>query len=134
MSRWCHASASIFGDTIFWGTHKELTKKVQTALLDAPKITGSEGNLDVYVNAISGYTMSIGLKKQLQNQVVITLAGDLRDTDYEQVTKELNEFLEFVKLHIFDDLLGVRSCVASINDEFVNHPIILWANESFMGS
>lgn len=128
MSRWCHVSASIFGDSIFWDTHEELTKKVQTALANAPKITGSEGDLDMYVNAISGYTL-IGSNKQLQNQVVITLAGDLRDTDYEQVTKELDEFLEFAKQHVFCGLLGVRSCGATINDELVKHPIILWANE-----
>ena len=133
MSRWCHVSASIFGDSIFWGTHEELTKKVQTALANAPKIKGSEGDLDIYVNAISGYTL-IGSNKQLQNQVVITLAGDLRDTDYEQVTKELNEFLEFTKQCIFCGSLGVRSCGAIINDEFVNHPIILWTDKSFMGS
>ena len=156
MSRWCHVSATILGDSKFAGSHSELVEEVQKVLEKAPKVTGSERDLDVFVNAISGYSSwtSCDCKNckygntvkyleeggftcecdeewecpsgEAQNEVVITLAGDLRDRDYRQIANELDKFLKFIKKHIFVNEYDIRNCVAIINDEYIKKPIILW--------
>lgn len=56
MSMWTHITACISLETGAIMKKPELKKYVQNYLSKAPKITGSEGNADVFVNIQSGYS------------------------------------------------------------------------------
>lgn len=56
MSRWVHITSCMSVDTCI-GDHN-LIDLVKATLIKAPKITGSEGDADIYVNLQSGYNYS----------------------------------------------------------------------------
>lgn len=100
---------------------------VQKELKEAPKITGSEGGADVFVNVQSGYDFFIGRdcshcpyeytkipenmddatcappqdyecpEGKYQTRVVISVQGDLRDRMKDQTQKEFDEFYKFLE-------------------------------------
>ena len=125
MSRWNHVSATIFLDVKFKEERVALLNIVQSILMNAPKITGSEKDADVFVNVLSGYNEKISMdcercayrdtvkregnsfycdanddyvcpSREIQDEVVITIAGDLRDKYYLKTKKELDNFLIYV--------------------------------------
>lgn len=53
MSYWTHIVAAIDVDT--YKQSRTIKEDVEKMLTDAPKITGSEGPADVFVNVLSGY-------------------------------------------------------------------------------
>lgn len=55
MSMWTHITACLSVETGLTEKRNELKKIIQKELEEAPKITGSEGNADVFVNVQSGY-------------------------------------------------------------------------------
>ena len=57
MSRWTHITACLSVDTYMEEPRKELRKQVKGYLKGAPKITGSEGNADIFINIISGHNL-----------------------------------------------------------------------------
>ena len=58
MSCWTHITACLSVETGMVEKRPELRKKIKQFLKDAPKITGSEGSADVFVNIQSGYNFS----------------------------------------------------------------------------
>lgn len=125
MSSWTHIAAVIDVDTNI--ISKNLQKKVEELLSKAPKITGSEGDADVFINVLSGYNyytssdcreckygesfieneseeescdadeFFICPSGNYQTRVVITILGDQRDRMREQTKKEYKEFMRFIE-------------------------------------
>lgn len=124
MSMWTHIIASIDVDTYI--KSKNLKKDVEKLIKNAPKITGTEGNADIFVNVLSGYSMSTSCDcfrckygktvvyhseggfscdadenyecpyGEYQTRVVITVVGDLRNREKNRTDKEWNSFYNFV--------------------------------------
>jgi len=124
MSYWTNITACIVVDT-----NKELLdikSYVENILKDAPKITGSEGCANVFVNVKTDHNVYMSRDCRIckykdsyqkddkyewcnadenykcpdaeyQTQVVITISGNLRDRYYELTKEEYNEFLKFLK-------------------------------------
>lgn len=141
MSMWTHIVAVIDADTFVDSKH--IKKEVQKMLKDAPKITGSEGNADVFVNVLSGYNHYISAdceaccfgptirylndgfscdapdttkcpEGKYQTRVVITVIGDLRDRMREQTKAEWLQFKEFVNKKINGNGFETRNCACRI--------------------
>lgn len=55
MSRWTHITACMSVETGIVEKRAEMKKQIKKYLKKAPKITGSEGPADVFVNIPSGY-------------------------------------------------------------------------------
>lgn len=55
MSHWTHITACLSVETGITAKKRDLKRKVKTILAQAPEITGSEGNADVFVNIQSGF-------------------------------------------------------------------------------
>lgn len=125
MSKWNHVSATIFLDVKFEEEKLALYNIIESILFNAPKITGSEKDADVFVNILSGYSGKIYKdcercvykdtvqgegnsfsceadeefecpSREFQDGVVITIAGDLRDKHYLKTKQELDEFLIYI--------------------------------------
>ena len=61
MSCWTHITACLSVETYITEKDTELRKQVQEFLKNAPEITGSEGNADIFVNIPSGYNWFMSL-------------------------------------------------------------------------
>lgn len=55
VSRWTHITACFSVDTFIQDPPKKLIKQVKDYLKNAPKITGSESDADIFVNIQSGH-------------------------------------------------------------------------------
>lgn len=124
MSSWTHIAAIIDADTFM--CMKDLLADVKEMLAAAPKITGSEGPAEVFVEVLSGHNTTISrdcencrykstikhLKEgfscdspsnficpggKYQTRVVISVIGDLRDRTEAQTKKEWEAFRDFVE-------------------------------------
>lgn len=126
MSLWTHVVAAYYIDT--YKQDKNIKDYVEKLLENSPKITGSEGNADVFVNVKNGHNVWMsgdchacpyektivnldeggftceaeeGFKcpeGKYQTCVVITVVGNLRDKMKEKTKKELREFERYLKL------------------------------------
>ena len=101
MSNWTHIIGSLYVET--YTERKNIKKYVENVLKEAPKITGSEDDTDIFVNQLSGYNVSSWKTDKndnflhYQTCVCITLAGDLRDRCMKQTEDEFKEFIKFIK-------------------------------------
>lgn len=101
MSNWTHITGTLYIET--YKERKNIKKYAEKILKNAPKITGSESDTDIFVNSLSGYNVSSWKKDKngdflkYQTRVCITLAGDLRDREINQTEEEFNEFIKFIK-------------------------------------
>lgn len=119
MSMWTHIVASIDVDT-FKESHT-IKEDVEKMLEKAPKITGSEGPADVFVNVLSGSDITDVNGDEFQTRIAITVIGDLRDRTKDQTEKEWNEFKDFIGVEpefYSDDREGlnfeIRNCSCNI--------------------
>ena len=118
MSHWTHIIASIDVDT--YHNDKDIKGYVENILANAPKITGSEGPADVFVNVKSGWNHSTwdeeaNERERYQTRVVITVLGDLRDRERWRTRDEWYAFRDYVKARVgygYD----FRNCVCRIHD------------------
>ena len=55
MSQWTHITACLSVETFIEEPKKELLKQVKTYLKNAPKITGSERDANIFINVVSGH-------------------------------------------------------------------------------
>jgi hypothetical protein len=117
---WTHITACLSVDTGLVEPRGHVKKVITKELKEAPKITGSEGAADVYVNVPSGYNCFIGRdcchcphytgeadcepphdfecpEGRYQTRVVISIQGDLRDRMKDQTRDEFKEFLKFIE-------------------------------------
>lgn len=142
MSFWTHIVAAIDVDT--YKTSNTIKEDVEKMLEGAPKITGSEGPADVFVNVLSGYNHWTScncdcceygktvryLDKggfecdadkeykcpsgEYQTRVVITVIGDLRDRMKDTTKEEWKAFKKYIEKHIDGDGFGIRNCTCKI--------------------
>lgn len=124
MSMWVHIIAAIHVET--YVEEKDLETYIKEKLKNAPKITGSESNADIFINKKSGFNTwtncdcehceykktikNCGKNKftcespddfqcpegKYQTRAVITVLGDLRDRILEETTKEYEEFILYI--------------------------------------
>ena len=142
MSAWTHIIAAIDIDTYI--EDKNIKSVVEELLKESPKITGSEGNANVFVNVLSGYNHSTNCdcknceylktiqktkdgficdspdgydcpEGKYQTRVVITVIGDLRDRHKSTTHKEWNKFNNFVAKKIYGKRgFEIRNCACVI--------------------
>lgn len=141
MSHWTHIAAVIDVDTYIQSP--TIQSDVEALLEDAPKITGSEGPAEVFVNVLDGYNCWTTdcrrcefyggkaedggfycnadrekgdkcLTGKYQTRVVITVLGDQRDRMRDQTKREWLEFKKFVAEKVNGEGFGVRNCACTI--------------------
>ena len=141
MSNWTHIVASIDAETYIYS--KDIQSVVEDMIKNAPKITGSERDADIFVNKLSGYNCSMSFdcnacqyKDTLQSddegfwcdapegfvcpdgkyqtRVVITVIGDLRDRHREQTKREWLAFKDYIAKHINENGFCIRNCSCNI--------------------
>jgi hypothetical protein len=142
MSNWTYIVSTIDIDTNIEDIN--IKERVLEILKDAPKITGSERNADVFVNILSGHNVSIGCdcehcknkesiinyengsfscerednficpEAEYQTRVIITIAGSLRDRVKEETKEEYKKFIKFIKSQ--PDFYIMNKTVSIINN------------------
>lgn len=128
MSMWTHIVAAIDVDTCI--ECDDIENRIEKLLKIAPKITGSEGDADVFVNVLSGYNMYTSKdcdrcefgnsivhldegvftceapvnyecpSGKYQTRAVITVIGDLRDRTRDRTKAEWMEFKKYIDKNI----------------------------------
>lgn len=119
MSVWTHIVAVL--DVNTYAEVDDIEAYARKKLENAPKITGSEEDAVVFVNAVPGYNISTGADcsrcehgaanhtvcnapedyvcphGEYQTRVVVTVQGDLRDREQEQTWSEWFKFKSFIE-------------------------------------
>ena len=96
-------------------TQAEKDYILQTVIAHLPKVTGSEGDMDIHVIKRFGYNVwsnrdELGNRVQdfkIQSQYFLVLDGNLRDRYYEDTFKELNNFLNRLAKRLIVDSVYV---------------------------
>ncbi len=104
MSYWTHITACIYLETDI--ESHNIKDIVEKKLQDAPKITGSEGNADVFVTPLSGHNLWTS-EGEYQTSVCIAIIGDLRDR-FKKETQA--EYMKFRKWLLKDFEIRQSSC------------------------
>ena len=142
MSMWTYIVAAIDVDTYI--ESKTIKSDIEKLLEEAPRITGSERNADVFVNVLSGYNSSTNCdcdhcvyqptvrhcedggfmcdapedyecpEGDYQTRVVITVIGDLRDRMKDQTKDEWNAFKKYIAKYINGNGFDIRNCTCKI--------------------
>lgn len=136
MSKWVYVVGTIEVET--YNHSKKPKKYLKNLIKDAPKITGSEGPVEVFVNIPSGHSVSItgdcascphgklkGLKMKCkakngdqcttgyyQTKAIISLYGNLRDREIKQTEEEYSAFMRFLEK---DCGLGIDNVALNIS-------------------
>ena len=134
MSYWTHIAACIYLDTDIRDV--KIKEVMEQILRDAPQITGSEGNADIFVNPLSGHNMYISCdcghcpfghtrkkvkngftcqapkeyeckEAEFQTSVALTIIGNLRDRFKDQTKEEYSALLKWLKARF---RVEMRSC------------------------
>lgn len=98
MSMWTHVTGCIYVDTM--QDRKDIKKYIKKILKDAPLITGSEKNADIFINPLSGYNTSVfngDNIEDFQTCAAITIVADLRDREMEKTQEEIVGFTDFIR-------------------------------------
>ena len=98
MSMWTHVTGCIYVDTM--QDRKDIKKYIKEILKDAPLITGSEKNADIFINPLSGYNTSVfngDNIEDFQTCATITIVADLRDREMEKTQEEIVGFTDFIR-------------------------------------
>lgn len=119
MSLWTHVTGAIYVN-MYTQSNEQTLNHARHMLDNAPKVTGSEGDMQTYVNLLSGYSyveFDNGVKRKWQTGVIISLVGDLRDRTIEKTNQELKVFLDYIK----DNKCCMRSLSVTIEDNFTTY-------------
>lgn len=144
MSSWTHIIAAMYVDTSI--LCDDIEQRVKELLEDAPKITGSESDADVFVNVLSGHNFytsddcrrcefgstRVHLEEggftcdasedydcpegYYQTCVVITVVGDMRDRCLKVTSKEWDKFRAFIEKEINGEGFWIRECTCDIRE------------------
>ena len=123
MSRWTHITSCMSVDTCI-ENKKRIKKSIIDYINNAPKITGSESDAEVYVTLQRGYNISSWKQDkadnfiQYQSCIIISIQGDLRDKDGETTKEEFINFLNYIKAKYI-----VRDYSINIEDEWRDESI-----------
>lgn len=119
MSLWTHVTGAIYVN-MYSQSNEQTLNYARHMLNNAPKVTGSEGDMQIYVNLLSGYNHSEfdnGTNRRWQTGVIISLVGDLRDRTIEKTNQELKAFLNYIK----DNQCFMRSLSVSLVDNLTTY-------------
>lgn len=114
MSLWTHVTGAI-SVKVYTQSNEQTLNYARHMLANAPKVTGSEGDMQTFVNLLSGYNyveFDNGIKRKWQTEVIISLVGNLRDRTIDQTKQELEVFLDYIK----DNQCFMRSLSVSLTD------------------
>lgn len=107
MSKWTHITGAMYLDTFREMDRDKLKEHIEGVVAQAPQITGSEENAQIFVNVLNGentyiYADDYNSVAGFQTCVVITVVGDLRDRDRFETIAETKAFIEYFRknLHI----------------------------------
>ena len=125
MSRWTQVTGCLYIETHL--ERKDIVEHIKSLIDIAPKITGSEKDVDIFVNALTGYNTSTNCdcehceygktrvfqKKgqftcdadnnykcpdgEYQTCVAVTIVGDLRDRDIRATCCEVTDFVQYLQ-------------------------------------
>lgn len=136
MSHWTHITACFSIDTGITEPKMKLRKIVKGFLENAPKITGSERDADIFINIQGGYNWTIShdcthckhmdefktlgycevpknhdCSANYQSCIVISIQGDLRDRTKNETQKEVDDFIKYIskEYEIRDYSLNIES-------------------------
>lgn len=115
MSMWAYVRGLIELD-VPGRTQAEKDYILQTVIDHLPKVTGSEGNMDIHTVRAYGHNMwsnrdeldNLSLDFKTQSRYFLVLDGSLRDRYYEDTFKELNKFLNRLAKRLIIDSAYVR--------------------------
>ena len=148
---WTYVTGIIKADT-YSATDAETMYIAQTVVNHLPKITGSEGNVNIHVYMEDGHNSSSNADEfhnfsnlgegyfknfEHQDRVVITLSGYLRDRTFEQTLKETNKFICRLakRLSIYDCLVKVdgydKSYIFDNTDDWLTNLYPEWNEEEW---
>lgn len=97
-------------------TQAEKNYILQTVIDHLPKVTGSEGNMEIHTVRAYGHDMwsnrdeldNLALDFKTQSRYFLVLDGNLRYRHYEDTFKELNKFLNRLAKRLIIDSAYVR--------------------------
>lgn len=97
-------------------TQAEKDYILQTVIDHLPKVTGSEGNMDIHTVRAYGHNMwsnrdeldNLNLDFKTQSRYFLVLDGHLRDRQYADTFKEINKFLNRLAKRLRVDSLHVQ--------------------------
>lgn len=118
---WTHVTGCIYVDTMH--NSKDIKKYVEKILKDAPLITGSEQNADIFINPLSGYNTSVFNRDNIeyfQTCAAITIVADLRDREMEKTQEEIAGFINFIRDKFFIIDTSLRLTDGNTNTLFLS--------------
>lgn len=144
MSMWTYVQGLIELD-VPGRTQAEKDYILQTVIDHLPKVTGSEGNMDIHTVRAYGHNMrsnrdefdNLAWDFKTQSRYFLVLDGSLRDRWYEDTFKELNKFLNRLAKRLIIDSAYVRLNDIGINYNsytFTNKKRLLWEDVRKRGS
>lgn len=119
MSLWIHVIGAIYVN-MYAQSNEQTLNHARHMLANAPKVTGSEGDMQTYVNILNGYNyveFENGTKRKWQTGVIISLVGDLRDRTIDKTKQELETFLDYIK----DNKCFMHSLSVSLTDDLTTY-------------
>lgn len=144
MSYWTYVTGTITVSAV-GRTQSEMRYIIETVLAHLPKVTGSEGNMDVYIVQTNGHNISCSHNEfgvfcgrdnlaRMQDKYILVLEGSLRDRMFDKTFKELNNFLNRLakRLCIDDILVSLKTYdkVYIFKDAEVYHKMYEWPSWS----
>lgn len=114
MSLWTHVVGAVYVNMYTQATAQTLNY-ARHMIMTAPKVTGSEGDMQAYIHLLSGYNNHIfdgDTEVKWQTGLVISVVGDLRDKTIEKTNQELKAFLDYIK----DNQCYMRSLSVTVED------------------
>lgn len=114
-------------------TQAEKDYILQTVINHLPKVTGSEGDMDIHIVRAYGHDMwsnhdefdNLAWGFKTQSRYFLVLDGHLRDRRYEETFKELNKFLNRLAKRLIIDSAYVR-----LNDIGINYNSYTFTNKN----
>ena len=115
MSMWTYVRGLIELD-VPGRTQAEKDYILQTVIAHLPKVTGSEGNMEIHIVRAYGHNTWQNFDEfynrvedfKTQSRYFLVLDGNLRDRYYEDTFKELNKFLNRLGKRLMVDSVYVR--------------------------
>lgn len=132
MSMWTYIRGLIELD-VPGRTQAEKDYILQTVIDHLPKVTGSEGAMDIHIVRAYGHNTWQNFDEfynrvedfETQSRYFLVLDGNLRDRCYEETFKELNKFLNRLAKRLIIDSAYVR-----LNDIGINYNSYTFTNKN----
>lgn len=137
MSWWTYVTGVVKVDVVGY-TQKHKDYILDMVLKHLPKVTGSEGNMEIYITQRQEYNMFTNHDEfdtfiqeyphdmEMQSQYMITVCGSLRDRKFSQTYREVVRWLTRLSKRI-----DVEDVLIKVYDPYENESIITDKNNTF---